>query len=378
MAVRDRLAEKGIGHVRILVPLMYGERQLKILSEEQHEDPFAIYLDEGFGKMLREVVFENGDFAQHLSRLNSRFDAVSGLVSNRFAIDAPPIEARSLGTGSTVWIYPSDVIATIDTAARIPVPAPKRYFAFPTLTSEILAEAQEQPGCLGFSRVDMEKVRARMAEMEAGYSQVFIPEVNSLSFKYADDLSGQPTVIEGRSRVYTPATKAEVAPTSGNVDIPGIYAMFSGTKATREQNLALVSHLRESGIAVYMPEWETTVQGAIPISPSVLPYRNIMAIFGRSGWGTGWQAQNLAKPWLVTPYHAGDDPEICFNNMTIEALGIGKVLDPGRLDMQELKRLLRDLPAGVEAVNSRIREKFGTLDGIAYTAGHVAEDLATS
>ncbi|MDE1768429.1 MAG: hypothetical protein KGH62_03610, partial [Candidatus Micrarchaeota archaeon] len=101
----------------------------------------------------------------------------------------------------------------------------------------------------------------------------------------------------------------------------------------------------------------------------------ILAVFGRSGWGTGWQVQNLAKAWLVTKYDAGDDPEIYFNNITIEALNIGRVLGQEGIDLQEFKSLLEELPSELRRVTSGQKERFGTLNGIEYVARIIADDL---
>src|SRR5206468_418248 len=94
------------------------------------------------------------------------------------------------------------------------------------------------------------------------------------------------------------------------------------------------------------------------------------------GWGTGWQALQLEKPWLVTPYQPGDDPEIYFNNMTIEALKLGRVIGSEGVKAGELNRMAQDISPGLKSLNGAIRKKFGTTDGIKYIADHIFQDLA--
>ncbi len=374
--VSEQLTKKGMKKAKIVVPLMYGERQRRILLEEHKDDPNLIYFDEEYGKILSNILFSSGNYADHLKQLTKHYDEVDRLLKQRFAVDASQINARSLATGEITPLSPKNIIATVDTSASVLVTAPKRYFAFPVLLSEILREAQKEGG-MGFNETDMKKVISRMMELESAYAQVFIPKINSLSFKYADNLSEQPDIIDGRQRRYTPAMKAELTPTEGQVDKAGIYVMFSGTGETKEQNEGLVKAAKDAGIEVYTPPWEE-VKDSVKAPPEVLSDKNILAVFGRSGWGTGWQVQNLAKPWLVTPYKEGDDPEIYFNNKTIEALKMGRVLKGRRITPAELTNFIQEISPGIQTLNTKLREEFGTLNGIRYVAEHIANDLTRS
>lgn len=375
--VSEELARKGLKKARILVPLMYGERQKQILLEENQDDPSDILLDEEYGRILSNIFFSKGDYESHLRQLNAHYDEVDRALKQRFAIDTERIDARSIATGEPTTISSRNIIATVDTEPRVLVTAPKRYFACPILLSELLREAQ-QVGEVGFNETDIKRVIERMMRLESSYSQVFVPKINPLSFKHADNLSEQPKTIEGRDRVYTPAMKSELTPTEGEVDKPGIYVMFSGTESDTEQNKKLIEAAKEAGLTVYTPDWirgKDKIPGTVRVSPEVMSDKNILAIFGRSGWGTGWQAQNLAKPWLVTPYQKGDDPQIYFNNKTVEALKMGRVLKGGRISPEELTHFIQELSPGLQTLNEKIREEFGTLNGLQYVVKHIVDDL---
>jgi hypothetical protein len=296
------------------------------------------------------------------------------MIKQRFGANANSFDARSISTNESISFSPKNIVATIDTAARVTVEAPQRYFAFPLLLSELLRETQKAD--LGFSEADMQAVINRMLKVESTYSQVFIPKINPLSFQYVDDLSAQPTIIDGRSRVYTPAMKNDYAKTSGKVKEPGIYVMFSGTGSNIEASKALVEAATEAGLRVYTPPW-VEVKGSTSVSPDVLSDENIVAVMGRGGWGTGWQVQNLALPWLVTPYEAGDDPEIYFNNKTIEAMKMGKVLTGTDMTSGKLTAIINSLSVGTQALNKRIQDEFGTLNGIDFIANAIAADFLT-
>jgi hypothetical protein len=370
--VSNKLAEAGLPRARIVVPLLYGDRQRNILLEENPENAELIYFDEEFGKILEDITFRSGNFSEHLRQVNSHYDKIEQLLKARFSSNSADIDVRSLVANETHAISPQNIVASIDTAPRVSVEVPNRYFAFPILVSEILKSAQNAR--LGFEDTQLAELIKRMLKVESAYSQIFIPFVNPLSYNYSTDLSSQPENINGHKMTFTPAMKRELEKTTGKVSEPGIYAMFSGTGSAETTLRSLVESAEEAGLKVYTPPW-VDVEGAAKISPDILTDENILAVFGRSGWGTGWQAQNLALPWIVTPYETGDDPEIYFNNKTVEALGIGRVLKDGDITPKKLTEIIGQLSVGVQRVNGVIKDKFGTLDGIDFVSSAIAEDF---
>jgi hypothetical protein len=168
--------------------------------------------------------------------------------------------------------------------------------------------------------------------------------------------------------------KKDYLKTSGKLGEPGIYVMFSGTGSNVETTRELASVAKEAGLNVYTPPW-VNVEGATPVSPDVLTDENVIGVFSRSGWGTGWQVQNLALPWYVTPYEKGDDPEIYFNNKTIEALKMGRVLTDADITPKKLVEMTTEFSTGVAAVNAKLKDEFGTLNGIDFMADEIAKDF---
>ncbi len=226
-----------------------------------------------------------------------------------------------------------------------------------------------------------------MRGIEEQYTQAFIPKVNTLSYQYLSDdptksmeqmydeeLGNQPTVVDGRSRMYTPAMKPEMSEETHNeVHDPGVYAMFSGHAANKETQ-AFIAAANDAGLTVYTNPWVKDVEGVSKVSPQALTDPRIVAFFGRAGWGTGWQAQNLAKPWFVTPYEKDDDPEIYFNNLVVQRLRMGKIVDPSKLSVTDLARDITEISPGLRVLNRKIREEFGTTDGIRFIAEEVSKD----
>lgn len=199
--VSERFRDAGLEQPILVQPLLYGDRQKRILLEENPGDESLIYYDEEYGKILKNIIFGSGDFSTHLRQVNKHYDEVDAMVQQRFGIDSGSFTARSLATNEEFMFSPKNIIGTIDAGSRVTVKTPHRYFAFPMLLSELLNRAIEHPE-LGFSETDMKQVAARMLKVEAAYSQVFVPWVNPFSFEHSDNLENQPEVVGGRSRIY--------------------------------------------------------------------------------------------------------------------------------------------------------------------------------
>ncbi len=372
--VSKKFAAAGMEQPILVLPLLYGDRQINILLEENPNDAQLIHYDEEYGKILHNIVFNAGNFSDHLAQVNQHYDEVDKLLNNRYRATAESFSTRSLATKERVELSPKNIIGTIDVGSRVSIKTPHRYFAFPMLLSELLQETMQHPE-LGFSESDMKKLTQRMLRTESAYSQVFVPWINPFSSEHADNLAEQPTVINKRSRVYTPAMKEDMPRTAGAIPEPGVYIMFSGTGSTVETNRALIQAAHNAGVEAYSPPW-IDVEGTKKMTPDVLADENMIAVLGRSGWGTGWQAFNLGLPWLVAEYQKGDDPEIYFNNLTIEALRLGKVVDPS-LNAQELLDLIKSVSPGLSVLRQRVKDKFGTLNGIDFIAESLFRDLIT-
>lgn len=378
-------AEHGLQKARIVVPVVNG-REAKILLEENPTDADLIELDNQYASILEKVIESQGNFSEHLAELRTHYDDVEALIKQRFGVTADNFQTHSLTTGEPVTHSPRNIIGSIDAGSRFVVDAPRRYFMFPVLLSELAREAQKQG--LSFSESDMLAVAERMYKTEALYDKVFIPKVNTLSANYLsgdsskameqmydEELGSQPESIEGRSRIYTPAMKRELQHTpSADVTEQGVYAMFSGTGRATEQTRALIAAAKEAGLVVYTNPWAANVEGVSKVSPQALSDPHIEAIFGRSGWGTGWQAQNLALPWFVIPYEQGDDPEIYFNNQVVQRLRMGKVIDPSKLSARELTDDITETSPGLRILNRKVTQEFGSTDGIRFMAEEIAKD----
>ncbi len=79
----------------------------------------------------------------------------------------------------------------------------------------------------------------------------------------------------------------------------------------------------------------------------------------------------LGKPTIVPTFDSADDPEIYFNNVCVERLGLG--IEYRSEPLSELVRRAVALTDGIQKRNAALMEKFGMLDGNAVMAARIVE-----
>lgn len=381
IAVNERLRAAGQEPLSIIIPVT-SDRQRGVLKDEFSAVSGAekIVLDDTTGTILGKVLRSQGSFVDHLGVLGGdEYLTAQAALNQRLGRSATAlIELHGLLDGAPVLLDPRAIVGSLDTGGRVVLDTPRRDFAFPVLTSALVRAARE--GGHDFSESDMRAVEGRMQTAEKGYDSRFIPLVHTLAQPSPDptipmgdkftELADQPTSTPSGEVTYTPPMKdVKSAANFEGVDQPGIYAMMSGTD---NGAAATYGAAKAAGLAVYTNPWAPPAEGVTNISPRALSDPRIEAIFGRAGWGTGWQALNLGKPWFVIPYQEGDDPEIAFNNSVIERLGVGVVVRPETFARQSLADHIARIAPRVRELRDLTTRKFGTSNGIDYMANKIA------
>ena len=152
--------------------------------------------------------------------------------------------------------------------------------------------------------------------------------------------------------------------TPPNSDIPteefsdsieaGIYTTVTGIPGLDE----LFKKVQRLGLKIYTNKPES-VPGGVKAPPAVVQNKNILLHFARSGWGSIWLSQIMSVPFVAPEYENDDDPEIYFNNLCIEKIGLGKVYRGQPIE--ELLEFSKEYKKNVERINNGLMEKFGTL-----------------
>lgn len=352
LSINKLLEREGQPKARIVVPLTYGDRQENILRENFSGHSDEIFLDERLGDFYKEVLFQNGRFDEHLASLVVNQGRVQDLVMDYMSRS---FTARSLANGQISDFNGRDVVIDINAGSRF-ITHQDSYFVFPVLLSELLEETAKSD--LPFNRDHLSAVQKAAQDRESTYRAKYLPHIHTFSYQNEK----YPKV----GKEFTPPLKHPVT-SPPIVDEEGVYVMASGT-GSEVDNVA--TSARDLGLTVYRSPFINLDYGKAAL-PDIIYHPNIVAVFGRMGWGTGWITQQAEKPFIVVPYTAPDDPEIYFNIKTLRDKKLGMVYEGQRDIIKQALALVGD----IREINQEIERTYGTRNGIDYVARKIIDDF---
>ena len=136
----------------------------------------------------------------------------------------------------------------------------------------------------------------------------------------------------------------------------GIYVTIAGIEGLER----LYQEARQLGLKLYSNDTKAVV-GSEKALPYVIPNPAIQFQFARAGFGSTWLSMLCGTPLVVPQFDPTDDPEIYFNNITVEQTGIGIIYRGQPLaDILAERERIR---ANCEAMRKKIIARWGTLDG---------------
>jgi len=148
----------------------------------------------------------------------------------------------------------------------------------------------------------------------------------------------------------------------------GIFVTITGIPGLER----LYAEAQALGIKLYSNDTKA-VPGSIRALPHIIPNKNIVFQFARSGWSSVWLSMLVGTPLVMPDFDPKDDPEIYFNNLAVEKLGIGLIYHGESLmELFQKAKKVREKQAQVQA---GILAKWGTLDGTAYCAKLFVDDF---
>lgn len=370
LAFNDELEKRGHPRLGIIVPLVYGERQRRVMLEEfgEHErsHPGEILLDPLAGNLLGSVFYANSTYAQALSTWVEKTAEVEENLHTHFSGN---IDLTTL-SGEKRRINGKDIVVELNRSPRVLLNVAPAYMT----TFGYVAEILERALTIGESVI---AVPAELLKKGAALARRIEGAQHMRAVAYPATFSG--------SSDYTPWYKDEILtpPNSSqylkllekrhtgvlaSLPAPGIFVTVTGIPGLER----LYAEARGLGLSLYsnLPE---EVPGSTRAITDTIIDRNTVLQFARSGWGSVWLSMLSGIPIVVPDYDRADDPEIYFNNAMIEELGIGTIYRG---------QPLPDIIATGDAVRKNcaritdtIREQWGTLDGNAVSARHFAEDF---
>mgnify|MGYP001603163284 CR=1 FL=1 len=313
-------------------------------------------LDEKLGALLRSIFYADSSYEAALEKWVRGYERVSDAAHEHLS---GKFEVETL-FGERHVVNGKDIIVELSRSPRVTYAVAPSYFSSFAYVEEILERLMDEPEAT--VRVDRDLVRrgiktARRAEEGCQLYALAYP--STFSF---DPYPGRyPNEIEVPPLVPPPLPHREALAS-------GIYVTITGIPGLER----LYADARRMGITLYSNDI-AAVAGAIQASPRVIPNERILFQFARSGWSSVWTSMLSGTPIVVPDFDSEDDPEIYFNNKTIEALKIGFVWRGESLE--DIVNAIAELKEPCGRIRKRIEEKWGTVDGNRYSAKLFVDDF---
>ena len=314
----------GIGKpFRIVIPLLYGASQKRILEEEFGTNG-AFILDEELGRIIRSLAFEGKSYGDYLKRWL--------------------LDADRAGEKARAYIrehYPQ-VAMEIARSPLLHFNVAPGYCALFGYQSDILRQSALQDA-VTVDRDVLRECSEKFLKMESGFTKRFITVPGTFEELHETDTPVPPIIALRKNTVDVPT--------------PSIYVTTSGIAGLS----SLAATAGRLGLPVYSNHPEK-IPGSRFAPPWIIAHDNIVLHVARAGWGSVWLSLLTETPLLTPAYDPQDDPEIFFNNRRIEELSLGAV------DRGQSVEQLQQLQPGIATYKKALQDRFGTLDGAAYTA----------
>ncbi len=358
LALNDELERRGEDRLGILVPWVYGEKQKGIMREEFAPYGDEIFLDGELGKILGSVFYWGHTYEEALIRWSESVKNVSQKANRH--LSGERIEAVGL-SGKPKTIDPKGIVLELNRSPRVRYDIAPSYFTTFSYIADILGGVKDVPP---------DKVSVRKDLLDQGIEAAHWVEADQTMHAVA-----YPATFSWRAdyrpryqtEVLTPPISRLYAPNGEDIE-PGIFVTITGIPGLER----LYADAKRLGLRIYS-NVPNAVPGSIRMLPQVIPNRNILFQFARSGWSSVWLSMISGTPLVVPDFDPKDDPEVYFNNTAVEQLGIGVVYRG-----EPLETVLAHAP-GMKLASANMRDRilsrWGTLDGNQYCAKIFAEDF---
>ena len=358
LSVGNELKKKTGEDFRIIIPLIYGEDQKRVMKEAFAEiikqKPDILLLDKTLGNHLKSVFYGEKSYEESLKFLFENKTKVETAIKNYLSNG---LIAETFD-GKKVSINRKDIEFEINRNPRVNFNIYPSYSVSFAYNSDILRQTlKENIG--NVNKKIIEKVIPLFEEIENDQQIYFIADPATFSYK------DKKLKKKKKNEVYTPPTLHRLKNTDNNIQ-KGIYVTVTGIPGLNR----LFEEARKIGLKIYSNKPDA-VAGSIKAPPSIISHKNILLHFARSGWGSIWLSQLTNTPFVTPPYDKNDDPEIYFNNICIEKLGLGIIYKNQNLN--ELLKFKEVYKSNIEKMNKYLIDTYGTIDGIKYTTKKIVD-----
>ncbi len=362
IAFNRALEARGRPRMKILVPWVYGDRQRAVMREEfgAHEDlyPGEILLDADAGAILRDIFYGDEPYVFALRRWIETYGATSDALKRHFAGSISVVTLF----GVRAEVKGVEIVLELNRSSRVKTGIVPSYATTFGYTSTILERAvTDARDAVAVDKALLQKgaALARSIEEAERLHAVAYPATFSGRRDY------QPLFP---TEFLTPPLTSQFPSATASSLEPGMYVTVTGIPGLER----LYREAKELGLKLYASD-AMMVPGSAHAHPRVLAHPNMVLQFARSGWGSVWLSMHCGVPIVVPAYDSEDDPEIYFNNIMVEELGIGMVWRGEKLgDILLRAPEMRERGA---ALKKEILKRWGTGDGHAVAAERFADDF---
>src|SRR3989344_1670888 len=374
VAVNNLLAEKLGQRLGIIVPLVYGERQKNIMLEMFGDIinrwPAELVLAEELGDFFKPLFYSHDSYQSYLENLIAYGKKVKQSIQNYLSAG---LLAKTF-SGQTVKVNINEIAFEINRNPKVNLGINPSYYSSFGHASDILERSLAEPA-IKLDQAIVKKAVPLFLAIEKKQKIHFISDPATFSYLHNPQAIFNPKTLPYLRNRPVSKYQTEVM-TPPSIGIPnkdeavasrGVYVTVTGI----EKLAHLFKEVSNLGLQIYTNRPEI-IACSVKASPAALGHKNIILHFARSGWGSGWLSQFTQTPFITPPYDQNDDPEIYFNNISIERLGLGKIYQGQKLS--ELLEFVDQYKKNVEIINKNIFNIYGTLNGIDYIAANIVKD----
>jgi hypothetical protein len=318
-----------------------------------------------FGEVLNQLDYKSEDYNDRLENIASNRSQLELKLHNalRRGLDVYNLADES----QSRVIKHKDIICELSHNPIVRTNVDRQYPGFYTtiaLFSEILRYVTDANPMYEKKELQ-ELVQACIREakvIEESQDLLMVSEPSAMTYKGTNpaNVTEIPPYIRLGERCQIPLTQ-------------GIYLNISGIGAVQQEIISFIKPFIEEGYAIYYPpSFKDTIEGATKIAPlndgrTIFSNPAIIAVCGRSGWSSVWEAMLNGKPFITYDYRPTEDREIYNNLKTIEQKKIGVVLKKDEDPEEKMKEALA-LKPHILAYVEYLKKKYNTLNGIQYSA----------
>jgi len=361
LAINEEFKQRGEDEFGILVPLVYGDKQKKIMWENFGEhikkNPNQILFDKNYGKLLDKLFYKGGSYQENLEFLIKNQPKIEATINDHLESN---FKAENFD-GKNFEIKPGELAFEISHNPRVATHFAGSFYTTIAYFSEILSRSIYEKE-LGLDKNVLKQATEIATKIEKDKVVHFMPE----PFTFSHNPSSH-TFEE----IFTPPFVH--VPKKNDEEIQeGMYVTLTGIPGLEK----LYESVNKFNMELYSPPFVNSphIKKENFRSADILSNKNIKFQFARGGWSSVWNSHMTETPLICPKYTKGDDPEIFFNEKTLKKLGIATIFSHNS-DPKDILEKASSQVQNMQEINEKLIQRYGTLDGINYTAKVIADFL---